>query len=247
MGTGWGHNDDEARRIAPVLSLDLRVEDGGWPEAEARRAEIEAYYSERSTQNPHMWNGPILVSRDPSFSEGRLRARCRHTDFATLLWWRDHGWPPMGAANIFSLAALEGADGGFVLGVMGAHTATAGRIYFPGGTPDPADITPAGEVDLLGSAFREMAEETGLTAGDVAADHGWTGIFDGPRVALLRRLVFAESAQELAARIRRFLASEKLPELADVSVVQSEADITDKVVPFSVAYMRARWRELAEA
>jgi len=60
-------------------------------------------------------------------------------------------------------------------------------------------------------------------------------------VALLRRLVFAAPAEALAIRIRAFLAGEDRPELEDVAVVHGEADLTDRMAPFAVAYMRQRW------
>lgn len=242
---GWGVREDAGRRLAPVQVLDLSMEPGGWPEMEPHRAAIDAHFAARSANNPHIWNGRVLVSRAPRFAGGCLSAACREVDFAAFMWWRDTGWRDFGAVNIFGLAALEGADGGFVLGVMGDHTASAGRVYFPCGTPDLADVTPAGKLDLLASAYREMGEETGLRAADVACDLGWTAIFDGPRIALMRRLVFAEPAAALAGRIRAFLRRETDPELADVVVVHGEADLDPRMVPFGVTYMRALWRARA--
>lgn len=240
---GWGFKWNVDRRIAPVHRLDLRAEPGGWPELEAQRAEVDAHFARRAADNPHLWNGPILLLRDYTFADGVLSGGFRHTDFAAFTFWRDEGWRDLGMVNAFALAAIEGADGGFILGVMGPTTASAGRTYFPGGTPDPSDITADGRVDLHASMLRELEEETGLLPSDIARDDGFTGLFDGPRVALLGRLVFDAPADALAARIRAFLAREEQPELSDVAVVHSEADITPQMAPFAVDYMRARWAE----
>lgn len=243
MTSGWGAAWQVDRRIAPVHRLDLAFAPGGWPELAARRAEVEAHFARRAADNPHLWNGPVLLMREHVLADGVLTGTFRQTDFAAFTWWRDDGWRNYGMVNAFALAALEGSDGGFVLGVMGPHTASAGRAYFPGGTPDPADVTGDGRVDLHASMLRELAEETGLTAADIADDAGFTGIFDGPRVALLGRLVCDVPAHALALRIRAFLAREQRPELADVAVVRGESDITPAMAPFAVDYMRSRWAE----
>lgn len=241
MSGGWGQDWTVDRRIAPVHRLDLAFEPGGWTEMAPRRAEIDAHFARRAADNPHLWNGPILLLARHGFADGVLSGAFRQTDFAAFTFWRDEGWKDEGMVNAFALAAIEGSDGGFVLGVMGPHTASAGRIYFPGGTPDPSDITADNRVDLHASMLRELTEETGLRPADILRDDGFTGLFDGPRVALMGRLVFDAPAEDLAARIRAFLASETHPELADVAVVRGEADLTPAMAPFAVDYMRWRW------
>lgn len=235
----WGPSED--RRAAPVLSVSLTLEPGGWPEADARRTEVEAHFAAQQAANPHLWNGDILLLREHSLVDGRLDGRVRRTDFAAFLWWRAQGWPDLGMVNVFALAALEGADGAFLMGVMGAHTSSAGRIYFPGGTPDLSDLTADGRLDLDASVWRELREETGLTAADIARDAGLTAVVDGPRLALLRRLVLPGPAEDTARRIRAFLGRDDLPELSDIAVIHSERDITPQMAPFAVAYMRHLW------
>ena len=90
------------------------------------------------------------------------------TDFASFLAWRDWGFPDSDVFNGFGMGALRCADGAFVMGEMGHHTANAGRIYFPSGTPDLDDLS-GDTVDIAGSVAREVEEETGLTPADYRA------------------------------------------------------------------------------
>src|SRR5207302_1142287 len=120
-----------------------------------------------------MQNGlNLLLQRDPDFTGDRFSACYFDADFADFLAWRDWGFPDRSVFNGFGMGALRCSDGAFVLGEMGHHTANAGRIYFPSGTPDPDDIRD-GAVDIAGSVAREVEEETGLTSADYRAGaHG---------------------------------------------------------------------------
>lgn len=226
-------------RITRLSRLDLRVEAGGWPEIEPFRAEIDAAFTELSARNPHLFNGRVYLLRAFSIADDVLTGMCFETDFAAFNWWRKRGLDDLGARNIFAFAAVEGADGAFVMGVMGDHTASAGRIYFAGGTPDPDDVRD-GRLDLRGSALREMAEETGLSPEGALEGEGWDLVEHGLYFGLMRRLKFPISGAALAASARAFLAREALPELKDMHVIAGEADIVPEVVPFAAAYVR--WR-----
>jgi hypothetical protein len=81
--------------------------------------------------------------------------------------------------------ALRASDGAYLLGVMSAFTANAGRIYFPAGTPDPSDIS-GDTVDLLGRVLRELEEETGLGTQDLSTPPDWIAIVTGARLALIK-------------------------------------------------------------
>ena len=81
-------------------------------------------------------------------------------DFASFVAWRDWGFPDTSVRNCFPMAALRSSDGAFLLGVMGAHTANAGHIYFAAGTPDPNDIV-GDTVDLEGGVMRELDGRNG--------------------------------------------------------------------------------------
>src|SRR6185503_6454716 len=114
----------------------------------------------------------ILLARNPTFIADCFRAQYFETDFASFLAWRDWGFPDATVFNGFGMGALRGCDGGFVLGEMAAHTANAGKIYFPSGTPDLNDLK-SGRVDIEGSVTREVAEETGLTGSDYRPAAYW--------------------------------------------------------------------------
>ena len=136
--------------------------------------------------------------------------------------------------NCFSLGALRGVDGGFLLGVMSSHTLNAGKIYFPAGTPDPADIA-EGMVDLAGSIRREVAEETGLDPEHYEAEDGWTCVLTDTHIAQIKLLHARESAAALRARILANLARETEPELADIRIARGPPDLDPMMPPFVTA------------
>ena len=135
--------------IDRVTALDLAVQPWSWPFAAERRADIDAHFALKQSEKPQLWNGRVLLARHPVLADGRLSARYFETDFASFLAWRDWGFPDADVFNGFGMGALRSADGAFVLGEMGQHTANAGRIYFPAGTPDLDDIR-EGTVDIPG-------------------------------------------------------------------------------------------------
>src|SRR5436190_366389 len=196
-----------------VQALDLTVSNAPWPFADERRSEIVAHIAKAREAMPELSNGRVLLCRNPRFDGPTYRADYFETDFASFLAWRDWGFPDRSVFNSFVAGALRAADGAFVLGRMGAHTANAGRVYFPAGTPDLDDIV-GGSVDLAASVLRETEEEVGLKPADYHVAGGWTIVETGQVVACFRLLTSPLVASALQQRIEVFLASEILPELS---------------------------------
>jgi 8-oxo-dGTP pyrophosphatase MutT (NUDIX family) len=226
--------------IHRVSQLDLRFQPWQWPFAEARRGEIDAHFALKQRQTPQIWNGRVLLGRDPDFSGDRFRASYFETDFASLLAWRDWGFPEAGAFNGFGMGALRCADGAFVMGEMGRHTANAGRIYFPAGTPDPEDLRD-GAVDMPGSVVREIEEETGLTAADYRPDPHWDCVVTGASIAMIRILNVDLPGEAVRARIEATLATQHQPELTAIHLVRRASDLTAAMPRFITAFIEQQF------
>ncbi len=235
---------EEAQTLVEVDAVDCLFEPRAWDFAVDRAAEIAAHWAEALREKPRMFDGRVLlmhrgaVERDPGGARV-FRGAYLETSFSAFLFWRDAGFPPAGVRNGFGMACLSCADGAFVLGEMGSHTANAGRIYFASGTPDPSDIR-AGRVDIEGSVRRELAEETGLDAGTVSFDPGMTLAMDASRVGFMKRVRSPEPAAALVARIDAFLARDPEPELSRMHVIRAVAEIGPAVQVSAAAYLRAK-------
>src|SRR5882757_7993792 len=201
--------------IHRVTTLDLSFHPRPWPFADERRADIDAHFAIKQREKPKLWNGRILLARNPVFTGSRFRADYFETDFASFLAWRDWGFPDRDVFNGFGTGALRCSDGAFLLGEMGQHTANAGRIYFPAGTPDLDDIR-EGAVDMAGSVTREVEEETGLTPADYRASPHWDCVVSGAAIAMIRILYVDGSGEALRARIEANLARQEQPELSAI-------------------------------
>jgi hypothetical protein len=225
--------------IHRVTSLDLRVESWSWPFAAARCAEISAHFAEKQREKPKMWNGRVLLGRNPVFAGNRFTACYFETDFASFLAWRDWGFPDKDVFNGFGMGALRCADGAFVLGEMGQHTSNAGRIYFPSGTPDLDDVID-GMVDISGSVARELEEETGLMPGDYRSETDWHCIYTGRAVAMMRLLHVDMPGEALRAKIMGNLALQQSPELSAIHLVRGTRDLTAAMPRFVTAFIEAQ-------
>jgi 8-oxo-dGTP pyrophosphatase MutT (NUDIX family) len=224
--------------IHRVTQLDLSVQPWPWRFAEERRADIDAHFAIKQREKP-IWNGRILLGRDPDFTAGGFSARYFEADFAAFLAWRDWGFPDKDVFNGFGMGALRCSDGAFVLGEMGQHTANAGRIYFPSGTPDLDDIS-AGAVDMSGSVAREVEEETGLTPADYRAGPHWDCVVSGAAIAMIRMLNVDSSGEALRARIEANLARQQQPELSAIHLVRNAGDLTAAMPRFVTAFIEAQ-------
>ncbi len=226
--------------IHRVATLDLKYEPWDWPFASTRRADIDAHFALKKREKPNIWNGQVLLARRPVCIGDRFSASYFATDFASFLAWRDWGFVDPSVFNSFGMGALRCTDGAFVMGEMGAHTSTAGRIYFPAGTPDPDDI--AGDrVDIAGSVTRELEEETGLTPDDYEAAAHWDCVTAGSAIALIRILDVAMPAEALRARIEANLARQKQPELSAIHLVRARTDISPAMPPFVAAFIERQF------
>src|SRR3954454_594930 len=217
--------------IHRVTTLDLAVRPIVWPFAEERRDEIAAHFAEKQRERPKIWNGRVLLGRDAMFADDHLSATYFETDFASFLAWRDWGFPDKAVFNGFGMGALRTSDGAFVMGEMAQHTANAGRIYFPSGTPDLDDVRD-GALDIPGSVVRELGEETGLSAADYRAEPDWHCVVTGPSIAMIQIINLDMPGDVARARIEANLAGEAEQELSAIHLVHVMSDLTPSMPPF---------------
>jgi len=226
-----------------VGELDFAFEPSRWAFAERRADSIAAHWARVRKAKPMLFNGRVLLlgrrvietGPDGSF---RLRGAFFETDYADFLAWEEFGDPGEPVDNCFSMAALRGADGAYLLGEMAEHTFSAGQIYFPAGTPDPTDIFDD-KVDLEASARRELFEETGISGDEASVAPGWTLVFTPQRIACMKLMTLAIPAAALKARIDAYLAQDPHAEFSRMHVIRGPRDIDETRVPvFVAAYLR---------
>lgn len=227
-------------RIFQLSRLELAITPYHWAFAQARCADIEAHFATIRAATPAVWNGRVLLMREHMIAGDTLRGVFFETGFADFVAWRDWDCPDRSVINCFAMAALRAADGAYLMGVMGPDTVNPGLVYFPAGTPDPADLR-GDTVDLLGNVMREVAEETGLTAHDFVAGFGWDAVVAGQRLALMKPIAVPCPAEEARHRILRHLAREAQPELSDVRIVRSPQDFEPMMPDFVTAYLSHLW------
>lgn len=224
--------------IFTVGQVEARVGAFDWSFPRERSAEIEAYWEARRAANPRMYNGEVLLMHAVDASADALRCQTFVTDFKSFLSWKDWGFPGEPVFNCFGMAALRASDGAFMLGEMNSGTSTAGRLYFPAGTPEPLDLDPDGRLDFTANILRELEEETGLGPADVDLSPGWTIVRERGFVACMRDARVAMSSEELRAHMAAFNAGQDHPELKGLYPVRGPSDYDETRMPrFMIHYL----------
>ncbi|KAB1073425.1 NUDIX hydrolase [Methylobacterium planeticum] len=222
--------------LHPLRRLTARLVPYEWDWARAEARAIAENWARRVAERPGLFDGPVLLACGLSLADGACEARFFETTYARFLAFRDAGRPEGPVANAFAAIVPRSRDGAVLLGEMGGHTANAGQVYFPCGTPDPGDVRGAG-VDLAGSAVRELREETGLALPDDAPE-AWLLLRGEGQCAFLRPVAFPEAADALRDRMEAHRAREAEPELARIVIARSLGDIDPGRMPgFVRAYL----------
>jgi hypothetical protein len=232
----------EMIEIHSIDRVEVAVEPWDWDFAENRRGDIDQHFADRRRERPALWNGRVLMLHRYAIGEGVLRGACFETDYASFLAWRDWDFPDPRVFNIFASAALQAADGAYLVGEMASSTAGAGQIYFPCGTPDPRNIA-GGKLDLDDSARCELREETGIEIATLDIAPGWNFLRDRGFLALMKRLTARENADALRSRILRHLEKETQPEFCDIRIVRGPGDLDPRMPRFLIAYFESVWRQ----
>lgn len=223
--------------------VEIRIERWRWDFAVERRAEIDRHFAARQRQQPALWNGRVLLLNRYAVDNGILRGACFETDYASFLAWHEWDFTDRNVFNVFAAAALRSADGAYLLGEMAPHTASAGQIYFPCGTPDPDDLNADGKLDVEGSLRRELFEETGLDIATLDAEPGWQLVRDGNFLALMKKLTAADKAQQLRDRIMSRLRADANAEFSDIHILRGRADLNSQIPRFVVTFLEGAWRQ----
>jgi 8-oxo-dGTP pyrophosphatase MutT (NUDIX family) len=226
--------------VTTVERLDLRFEPKSWAFAVERRTEIDALFAQKQRANPRLWNGRVLLMHRFSIEADVLHGAFLETDYASMNAWLSWGMPETGIWDCFGAAAVMGCDGSFLLGQMAAHTANAGRIYFPCGTPDLSDVA-GGMVDFDHSIARELLEETGLRVDDFQAERGWIILQAPGRIVAYKVLRASEPGEALRLRVEAHIKSDPHGELAAAHLVRSATDIAAAVPDYAATFLRHRW------
>jgi 8-oxo-dGTP pyrophosphatase MutT (NUDIX family) len=229
-----------APKIFHVDRLNLRLTPKAWRYADERRARIDEFFAEQMRQKPSLWNGRVLMMHRYTVSDGVFDGDYLETDYASLSAWCSWGREAAEVSDCFGAAPLLSADGAFLLGRMGPHTFNAGQVYFASGTPDRSDIV-GDMVDMDFNIRRELKEETGLDITEFSEEPGWTTVIDGSLIAHMKVLRSSQSAAVLRARILDELRREAEPELSDIVIVRSVADMTDAMPRYVRAFLAQRF------
>lgn len=217
--TGHLYFDLPRDKIFAVDEVELTLLEGRHPYERDNASLIEANWKAEKQANPALYNGEVVLLSELAYSQRRVKGVCRAVRYSTFLYWRRERPAPT-AGHLFAHAMPVTADNALVAVKMGPYTASPGMVYFAGGALEPQDFR-NGIADLDFNMVRELREETGLDPGSTSRDpilHAYSG---STGTAIVRRFYLQAEAEEVAERIRRFVASQAEPEIEGPVIIRS--------------------------
>lgn len=212
--------------VGRCRSVSLAVRDGDWTFARANARTIDEHWAARTAENPSLFNGRVFIMERGGLDGDRFEAVLKPIEFKAFLFWKERVRSDRHGFDCFGSGLLRSREGHVLLGQAGMHTINAGLLYPPGGFFDERDVAD-GRIDLEASVRREVIEETGLAAAGLAPEpHAWVTRI-GPQISLAVEYHLPHSSAELRAAIMDNLSRQTRPELDDIVIVKTPADLAN--------------------
>lgn len=215
--------------ILPVYGVEVRLDGGPHPFERDNGAAIAENWRRETAANPALFDGTVVLLSELAYRGRRLVGRCHAVNFSTFMLWRKQRENSR-AEHAYAHAMLVAGDNALVTIRMGPNTVNAGRVYFAAGSFEPADFRD-GLVDVDFNMIREVREETGLDISGARRGEHYHAMSSASGTVIFRRYHEKLPAEEIARRIRAFVATEADPEIAGPVIIRHADDLPDGLMP----------------
>lgn len=214
--------------ILPVDEIDVVLDPSPHPFERNKAEAIAKNWQREIIATPALFDGTVVLLSELGYTGGRLFGRCHAVRYSTFMYWRTDRVGTV--AHAFAHPMLVTKDNALIAIRMGTHTVNAGRVYFAAGSFEPEDF-PDSRVDAHGNMVREVMEETGLDISCVRRGERHYALATERGTVIFRRYFLDANADEIAARIRDFVAGEAEPEIEEPVIIRKANDLPDGLMP----------------
>lgn len=218
-------------RCVRVARCSFHASNWRWPFAQEHVDAVARDWQQRQAEIPQLFDGTIYLLREHAIDGEALTGTFFRTDFKSFLYWRDHRTAETETVHeSFGASLIRSVEGHVLLGRQGRGQLNSGRAYPPSGLIDGDDVR-EGTIDIDASIARELAEETGLGPHTMQRVPGYILALAGLQVAIATEWQSALPAAQLRERILAFIGNQAEPELDDIVIVRTHADIDARTMP----------------
>ncbi len=208
--------------VLPVDQIDVVLDPSPHPLERDNGPAIAENWRREIARKPALFDGTVVLLSQFGYDAGRLFGLCHAVRYSTFLYWRKDRAET--AVHAFAHPMLVSSDNALVAIRMAPHTVNAGRVYFAAGSFEPEDF-PGGRVDAHGNMVREVLEETGIDISGLRRGDRHYALATERGTVIFRRYFLDEEADDVAARIRNFVAGESEPEIEGPVVIRHASDL----------------------